>query len=283
MPIDKLAIDHLTTESIRDFFQHLQESRKCSLATCNLRLAAIHVLAQFIAWQNPEYIAWAGQVRGIPFKKTIETIVPYLEKAEVDAVLAAPNRDTKQGQRDHALLLFLYNTGARASEVADLIIGDLDLKHSRSVRIVGKGLKVRHCPLWDLTISILQPLVGTRATSEKMFLNRCKRSITRFGIHTLVERYVEQAISQKPSLSRKRVSPHTFRHTTAVHLLRAGVDINTIRAWLGHVSIETTNIYAEVDLEMKSKALALCEVSGSSPSQKASIGKASIIDFLKEI
>ena len=132
VPIDRLSIDHLSIESIRDFFRHLQESRKCSLATCNLRLAAIHVLAQFIAWQNPEYIAWAGQVRGIPFKKTIKTIVPYLEKAEVDAVLAAPNRDTKQGQRDHAILLFLYNTGARASEVADLTIGDLDLRHSRS-------------------------------------------------------------------------------------------------------------------------------------------------------
>jgi site-specific recombinase XerD len=201
----------------------------------------------------------------------------------VDAVLAAPNRETKQGQRDHALLLFLYNTGARASEVADLAVDDLDLRHSRSVRIVGKGNKIRHCPLWDLTISALQPLVGNRITSEKLFLNRCKRSITRFGIHTLVERYVEQAINIAPSLSRKRVSPHTFRHTTAVHLLRAGVDINTIRAWLGHVSVETTNIYAEVDLEMKSKALALCEMGDGSYGQKKPKESLGVMGFLKDL
>ena len=114
--------------------------------------------------------------------------------------------------------------------------------------------------MWPHTASELTALVGGRAPGEHVFLNRCGQPITRFGIHTLVERYIERISPQMPGLAAKRVSPHSIRHTTATHLLRAGVDINTIRAWLGHVSLDTTNIYAETDLEMKAKALACCEV-----------------------
>jgi site-specific recombinase XerD len=163
------------------------------------------------------------------------------------------------------VLLFLYNTGARADEAAQTKIVDLSLalvpKRDRSsVEIRGKGNKLRRCPLWDRTVSELEPLVVGRQPSEHVFLNRYGRPITRFGIHTLVERCAERASKEIPSLCNKNVGPHTIRHTTATHLLRAGVDINTIRAWLGHVSILTTNIYAEVDLEMRAKALATCEV-----------------------
>ena len=123
-----------------------------------------------------------------------------------------------------------------------------------------KGNKQRLCPLWPHTASELTAAIGARAPTEHVFLNRCGQPITRFGIHTLVERYVERVAAKMPGLAAKRVSPHSIRHTTATHLLRAGVDINTIRAWLGHVSVDTTNIYAETDLEMKAKALACCEV-----------------------
>jgi integrase/recombinase XerD len=126
----------------------------------------------------------------------------------------------------------------------------------------GKGNKLRRCPLWAQTVSEIAPLIQGRAPAEHIFLNRCGQSITRFGIHTLVERYTEKASVRTPSLKTKRVSPHSIRHSTATHLLRSGVDINTIRAWLGHVSINTTTIYAETDLEMKAKALAHCEVRG---------------------
>ncbi len=126
----------------------------------------------------------------------------------------------------------------------------------------GKGNKLRRCPLWAQTVRELAALVKDRGSSEHVFLNRCGRPITRFGIHALVERSVARAVKKVPSLATKRVSPHTIRHTTATHLLRSGVDINTIRAWLGHVSLATTNVYAEVDLEMKAKALANCEVEG---------------------
>ncbi len=183
----------------------------------------------------------------------------------MNALLGASEGTTPQQSRDHALLLFLYNTGARADEAAQFTIADLDLAHAprrdhSSVVIRGKGNKLRRCPLWRQTVNEIIPLIEGRDHSEHVFLNRRRQPITRFGIHTMVERYAQKASKQIPSLNTKRVSPHTIRHTTATHLLQAGVDINTIRAWLGHVSINTTNIYAETDLEMKAKTLALCEV-----------------------
>ena len=123
-----------------------------------------------------------------------------------------------------------------------------------------KGNKLRHCPLWPQTTAQLTVVVSGRAGTERVFLNRRGQPLTRFGIHALVERHAQRASARVPSLKTKRISPHSVRHTTATHLLRAGVDINTIRAWLGHVSLTTTNVYAEVDLEMKAKALALCQV-----------------------
>jgi len=184
----------------------------------------------------------------------------YLEKHEMDALLNAPNRETAQGLRDHILLLFLYNSGARANEAAHLAVSDLNIGNPPSVKLLGKGGKVRWCPLWPNTATKLASLVNGRGLNEPVFLNRRKQPITRFGINALVKRSAQTASRKLPALSTKRISTHTIRHTTAVHLLRSGVDINTIRAWLGHVSLDTTHIYAEVDLEMKAKALAQCEI-----------------------
>jgi integrase/recombinase XerD len=209
--------------------------------------------------------------RNIPLKRAPRSMITYLEKSEMDALLSAPDQSTDQGRRDHALLLSLYNTGARADEAAQVRIADLLLAHSSRdhslVQIRGKGNKLRLCPLWPKTVVELSSLIGNRPATDHVFVNRCCRPITRFGVHTMVERYVQRLLDRIPSLTKKRVSPHTIRHTTATHLLRAGVDINTIRAWLGHVSLNTTNVYAEVDLEMKAKALATCEVRGPVPSR----------------
>jgi len=162
----------------------------------------------------------------------------------------------------------LYNTGARATEAAQLTVADLALGTSPSARFEGKGRKIRTCPLWSRTAKLLRELLGARIDGPRespVFLNVRGQPITRYGIHALVARTVDKAAETVPSLRDKPVSPHTIRHTTAVHLLRAGVDINTIRAWLGHVSLETTNRYAEVDLEMKAKALETCAVTGPDP------------------
>jgi integrase/recombinase XerD len=229
-----------------------------SIRTRNQRLAALHAMARFIAERSPEHIAWCGQIRAVPFKRFTRNELSYLDKPEMDAILAAPDRRTEQGRRDHALLLFLYNSGARVSEAASLRIGDLNLRPNQmgDAQLRGKGRKMRRCPLWPATVNTLLALLRNRSPDQPVFLNRLGHAITRHGIHGLLRNYVKTASASHPSLLRRPISPHTIRHTTATHLLRAGVDINTIRAWLGHVSIDTTNIYAEVDLERKAEVLA---------------------------
>lgn len=265
--IDQLTVEDISPEGVKEFLLNIESKRQCSLATRNQRLAAIHAFAQFVGLNSPEHVEWCRQIRAIPIKKGQKSLITYLEKNEMDALLNAPDRSTDQGRRDYALLLFLYNTGTRADEAAQLTIGDLEIasnaKKGFSVALIkGKGNKLRRCPLWPDTAKELTSLAVGREQGEHVFLNRCKEPITRFGIHTLVKRHVKKLIAEFPSLKKKRVSPHTIRHTTATHLLHSGVDINTIRAWLGHVSINTTNVYIEVDLEMKAKALACCEVVG---------------------
>lgn len=267
--IDQLTVEDISSERLRLFLLDLEQTRNSSIMTCNQRLAAIHSLAKFIEIYSPEHIHWCGQIRAIPIKRAPRSLISYLTKEEMNALLGASESATPQQRRDHALLLFIYNTGARADEAAQLTIADLNLAHAprrdhSSVVIRGKGNKLRRCPLWRQTVNEIIPLIEGRNHSEHVFLNRRRQPITRFGIHTMVERYAQKASKQIPSMKTKRVSPHTIRHTTATHLLQAGVDINTIRAWLGHVSINTTNIYAETDLEMKAKALALCEVESKS-------------------
>ena len=271
--IDQLQVEDLSADRVRAFLLDLEENRGCGVATRNQRLAAIHSLAQFIGVRSPEHLQWSGEIKVIPSKKAARPLVTYLEKEEMDSMLAAPNQGTAQGCRDHAVLLFLYNTGARADEVAHVRISDLNLggvpeRDLSSVLIEGKGNKKRLCPLWTKTVNELLPLIRNRVMSEHVFLNRRKQPLTRFGIHALVERYAAEVAAKLPLMAKKRVSPHTIRHTTATHLLRAGVDINTIRAWLGHVCLSTTNIYAEVDLEMRAKALANCEIKEDKATKK---------------
>jgi integrase/recombinase XerD len=281
-PPDSLNLEDVSADLVRRFLADVEASRGCSVATRNQRLAAIRALAGFVGQYSPGHIDWSGQIRSIPFKKTGKPTVPYLEKVEMDALLAAPNRRAVQGRRDYALLLFLYNVGARATEAAQLRIADVNL-HDASVRIVGKGGKQRLCPLWKATVAELQILIGERAPNDPVFLNRFGQPITRFGIHTLVERHALTARAKSPSLSGKRVSPHTIRHTCATHLLRAGVDINTIRGWLGHVSLNTTNIYAEIDLETKAKALAMCAVADESKPAKRWRDRPALMEFLRAL
>jgi site-specific recombinase XerD len=258
----QVTVEHLTGDVVKSFLTYLAEKRGHAANTQNLRLTAVHSFFRFVSRLIPELIEHATQIHNIPVRRTLQPRVMDLEKAEIDVVLATPDRTSLQGQRDYALLLFLYNTGARATEAAETNVGALHLDSSpASVRFIGKGRKVRLCPLWSHTVDVLRGLLGSRLAGlddMPVFLNIRRQRITRFGIHTLVERTVVKAARTTPSLRQKKVSPHTLRHTTAVDLLRAGVDMNTIRAWLGHVSLETTNRYAQVDLAMKAKALETC-------------------------
>lgn len=282
-PIERLALEHLSADLIRQFLLHLEQQRGCSVATRNQRLAAIHAFVRFVAERSPEHLAWCTQIRAIPIKKTASPTMSYLDKTEMDAILDAPNTGTLQGVRDYAVLLFLYNTGARADEVTRVTVGDLELGRSPAVTIAGKGGKIRICPLWGLTATKLRDLTAGRLSAQSVFLNCRGQKLTRFGVHALVKRYKLKAGQQVSSLCAKQVSAHTIRHTTAVHLLRAGVDINTIRAWLGHVSLDTTNIYAEVDLEMKAKALAHCEIFSSEQGAQRWNEQPTLMAFLKAL
>lgn len=256
--IDRLIIDDLSAQNVRLFLSSVEESG-CSISTRNQRLAGIHALTRFIGEHNPEYVEWCSQIRLVPFKKTSNPEITYLDKSEMNALLAAHDKQSAQGEREYALLLFLYNSGARASEAARLKISDIDW-YSKCVNIVGKGNKERRCPLWESTLTQLRLLTDKRTIEQPVFLNRCCQPMTRSGIYTLVKRCATRACIQAPSLHEKTVSPHVIRHTTASHLLQAGVDINTIRGWLGHVSLRTTNIYAEIDLATKARALAACTI-----------------------
>jgi integrase/recombinase XerD len=282
-PVDRLTVEELTSTVVRRFLDYLEKDRDCGVTTRNQRLGAIHSLARFIATHSPEHISWCTEIRNVPFKKTAKPVIPYLEKLEIDAILQVPDRKTVQGKRDYALLLFLYNTGARVDEAARLAIGDVTWGRSAAVRLVGKGSKIRLCPLWPKTAEVLKQLVGVRAPQERVFLNRLRQPLTRFGIYALVRRAVTEAAGTIPSLKTKRVSPHCIRHASACHLLRAGVDINTIRAWLGHVSLSTTNVYAEVDLEMKAKALARTDLGDDASAAKRWRRDPGLIGFLKAI
>ena len=260
--VDRLRVEDVAADRVRQFLGHLEQARACRITTRNQRLAALHSLARFIGGRSPEHLAWCTEICSLPFKKAPHEGVCYLEKHEMDALLDAPNICTRQGFRDHTVLLFLYNSGARASEAVGVTVGDLELPdaHQASVRLMGKGSKVRRCPLWASTASALKALIGDRPSPAAVFVNRRGHALTRYGLHDLVRRYGRTVAHRLPSLQQKRLSPHTIRHTTATHLLRAGVDINTIRAWLGHVSVDTTNVYAEIDLDTKAKALATCAI-----------------------
>jgi integrase/recombinase XerD len=192
--IERLAVTDLSADRVRQFLGELEEKRGCAIATRNQRLATIHALAPFIGLHAPELVEWCGQVRAVSFKKAPKTLVTYLEKAEMNGLLAAPDLTTSHGRRDHSLLLFLYNSGTRADEAAHVLIGDLQLglkpeRDPSSVLIRGKGKKLRRCPLWARTVNELTVLVHGRAEKEHVFLNRRSTPLTRFGIHTMVEWY----------------------------------------------------------------------------------------------
>lgn len=284
VPIERLAVHDVSPDRVRAFLNHIERERGCGVVTRNQRLSTIHSLARFIGMRSPEHLDWCAQVRSVPFKKTAKTVIGYLDKPEVEALLRAPDRRTPLGSRDHALLLFLYNSGARADEAASLRVSNLQLGTSASVRILGKGAKWRVCPLWPVTVAALRPFVVAKGADDQVFCGRTGEPLTRFGVHRIVTACATAAAKGVESMQAKRISPHTMRHTTAVHLLRAGVDINTIRAWLGHVSLDTTHVYAEVDLDMKAKALASVDITDLPAARARSPGKsATIMNFMKQL
>lgn len=254
-----LNLGDLEHQRILAFLESVESKRGNSVSTRNHRLAAIRSFFRYVAQMSPESVDQAAQVLTIPTKKTISKSVDYLTKDELALILRQVPIEIESGRRDDVLLRFLHNTGARVQEVVDLKASDLRLDSSPAVKIIGKGRKERFCPLWRDTARRLQKYLCDRrielSSDEFVFANSRGHKLTRFGVAYIIEKYVQMAAKKEPSLSRKNIHPHTFRHTTALHLLQSGVDLNTIRCWLGHADVSTTNRYVELDLEMKRKAL----------------------------
>jgi integrase/recombinase XerD len=259
--ITRLGIEDLTADKVRNFLGYLEGKRGNHIRTRNQRLAALHTFFLYLAGQLPELLAEAERVAAIPMKRVPPPGTRFLERDEIEALFSALPNEGHSALRDRALLLFLYNTGARVQEVSDLTVGDLVLEPQPRVHLRGKGGKWRTCPLWPETARLLRNLLPASPaeipSNHHVFASRHGTPLTRFGIYKLVRRHTARlriGNGNRP----QRISPHVFRHTTAVHLLEAGVEVNVIRGWLGHVSLDTTNRYAEINIRMKEAALLAC-------------------------
>jgi len=259
-PVTALDLNDLDPSGILDFLSHLEQERNNSVSTRNVRLSAIHAFFHFVAARNPEHLELAQRALGIPFKRAQQRTIDYLEYEEIEAILKAISRDTPQGRRDYALLATMFNTGGRVQEIADLRACDLQLIKPFQVRLFGKGRKERFCPLWPQTATVLRTFCSERnldvRSESHVFLNHRNQPLSRFGIRHILARCLKLACARAPTLRKKRLHPHSVRHSTAVALLRSGVDLSTISHFLGHASPTTTNRYAKVDLEMKRLAIA---------------------------
>lgn len=258
--VSELSLADLSPSTITAFLDHLETKRSNGAATRNIRLSAIHSFFDYLGAEYPEHLDQAQRVLNVRFKRTDHRIIEYLEADELRAILDAIDRSTRTGQRDYLLLTLMFNTGARVQEVVSLKPADLRLETPPTVKFLGKGRKERICPLWPETARLLkQHLQDTGLNSRDprpLFENRQGGPLTRFGARLIVRRHVQKAAQSVPSLKSKRIHPHSLRHSTAVHLLKSGVDLSTIAHWLGHSSINTTHKYVSIDLEAKRAALA---------------------------
>ena len=256
-PPSALALEDIDAPLVVAFLDDLEKSRAVTARTRNLRLTAIHSFFRYVAFEAPTHAAQIQRVLAIPAKRFQRSLVPFLSRQEVDALLAAPDQRSWSGRRDHALILLAVQTGLRLSELTGLRPEDLHVGTGAHVRVVGKGRKERCTPLSKNTRAVLaawlrEPL---RATDQPLFPNARGGRLSAHGVHYLLAKHVVAAARVCPSLKHKRVSPHVLRHTTAMDLLQEGNEQAVIALWLGHESIETTQVYLDADLEMKQRIL----------------------------
>jgi site-specific recombinase XerD len=259
-PVTRLALSDLAFERVLDFLRMIEQKRNNQACTRNQRLAALRTFYRYLAVHHPEMLAEAQRVEAIPTKRAPAARTVYLERDEMETLFRALPQNGSLALRDRALLMFLYNTGARVQEVADVRLTDVDLIEPYRVRLHGKGDKWRSCPIWPETAELLKQLVVARPGEKTapVFQSHQRKALTRFGIYKIVKRQTASLKCSALGETQGGLFPHAFRHSAAVHLLEAGVDVNVIRAWLGHVSLDTTNRYAEITLRTKQAAVAAC-------------------------
>jgi site-specific recombinase XerD len=252
--VGDLQLDDVRAESVLAFLQHVESSRGNRPVTRNCRLAAIRSFAEHLLRHDVTRANQYSRILSIPAKRTGNRLIPYLEPEDARAIIAAVGSGPA-GDRDRALLLLLYNTGARVSEALAVRITDLHLERPRQVRLCGKGGKERICPLWADTAAALHALPVFSGSQETLFRNARGQPLTRDGVAYIISKYAQRAASSRPGLRRQHVTPHVLRHSCAVALLQAGVDVSVIRDYLGHASVATTSRYLTTNLEMKRRVL----------------------------
>ena len=256
-PTDLKLVD-LNAKLVLAFLDHLERDRKNGARSRNARLAALRSFLKYAAHHDLLALGIIEQALAVPMKRFDRPMLGFLARNEMQAILDAPNTATWAGQRDHALFTLLYNAGARVSEIIDLRVKNLILDTSPAIHLTGKGRKERTVPLWRSTVTVMRAWkrrMGETADSAPLFPNRSGNAMSRSNVTQRLALAVAAAAEQHPTLLTRSISPHTFRHTTAMHLLQSGVDMTVIALWLGHESPSTTHMYLEADLAMKERAL----------------------------
>jgi len=283
----ELDLPQLTPVNVVAYLDDLEKHRGNGTATRNARLAAVHSFARFVAMRHPEQIESCQRLLAVPVKRSRSRAVEYLEGHEIRAMLDAVATDTTDGRRDYALILILFNTGARVQEILDVRPIDFQLEQPFHVRLMGKGRKERLCPLWPSTVGALRRFLASSGldehSAERLFRNHRGEPLTRFGVRYLLRKYAKLGSTSAPSLSRRRIHPHVLRHTSAVHMLQSGVDLVSISHWLGHANVETTNRYTTLDLEMKRAAVARADPLFEHRRQRRWRSDSSILEWLESL
>jgi integrase/recombinase XerD len=260
----KLSFDDITVPSLEDFLLWLEEEKRISIATRNQRLAAIHSFFRYIQHREPAYFNLCTSILSIRFKKTPLSAISYLSLNEIKILFSLPNKKINQEYRDLTMLVILYDTGARVQELIDLKLQQIRLDSKPIIYLQGKGNKTRVVPIGNDTANIIKKYIVDNAITiptDNLFKNKQQKPLTRAGVDYVLNKYIEIGRKQEPNLFKKTVSPHCMRHSKAMHLLEAGVNLIYIRDFLGHASVTTTEIYAKTNPELKRKFLEESSVS----------------------
>jgi integrase/recombinase XerD len=258
---DRLHLNQIDPPLVLDFLNHLEKDRRCTARTRNLRLTAVHAFFRYLQTEEPGRLLPCQRILAIPLQRQAPAVMEYLSPESLAAILRQPDLARRAGRRDAILLSLLYDTGTRVQELIDLSVRDVRLDSPAQIRITGKGRKTRVVPLMNSTVELLRAyldehgLLGPDQMDKPLFQNRHGRRLSRSGIRYLVEKYTERAGATQPQPQLPKVSPHTFRHSKAMHLLQSGNPLVVIRDFLGHAGIKSTEVYCRADLDMKRRAL----------------------------
>lgn len=286
-PAYTLDLEDLGPTEVLAFLNYLEIGRHNAASTRNVRLAGLHAFFRYVASHYPDRLEHSQQILGIPFKRSPTRQIEYLTFEEMDALLSGIDRSSKRGQRDYALLAVMFNTGARVQELLGLRPRDLCLTKPFQVRLFGKGRKERLCPVWPQTARLMREFCTANQldlqSDTPVFANYRGEPLTRFGVRYILTKHLLRAKTSTPTLMNKRLHPHSVRHSTAVHLLKSGVDLCTISQWLGHASLNTTNKYAKIDMEMKRNAIARAKTLGTLKKMSTNWHRNTVLEWLEAL